>query len=228
MQYLRFLNVFIKNKYSFKHNIKLNYKMNKRLTHALMVGMLTLMLFSCDGCNDDPWLESEDTYYSLCLRFEDAEGNSFMDSIPIIQTPLGASREGFFKEIQVDENTNKFEFRSARCNGNPNPKLYTCKLYLDRTDGDEWRLYNNDVMSTGPYCRDTLIYELKFPALFGDDDAHRMVAYWTVPTNKFQNKHYAVCNYIELDGRELQVTQKENLMGIKSAIAITNRVTITP
>jgi len=203
--------------------------MFKRLTNAFVSGVLALMLFSCDGCSkEDPYLNWEATCYSLSMKFEDADGKSFMDSIPITQNASDAPIEGVYREVLVDKNTNKFDLKSGRCNGNPTPELYAVRSYLDSSVGNECRLYYNDMISIGKYCRDTLIYELKFPALFGDDDVHRMVAYWTVPSDKLDNKHYAICNYIELDGQELQVVQKTHLMGMKSSLAITNHITIKP
>lgn len=202
--------------------------MNKRLADVLTVALQTVMLFSCDGgCKEDPYEKWEATSYSLSIKFENAEGKSLMDSIPTSNGDvLVAPIEGIYREIFVANPTKKFELKSGRCNGNPQPKLDVIRSYLDSSIGGEWRLYYNDMMTTGKYSRDTLFYELKFPALFRDNDVHRMVAYWTTPSKTLDNKHYAFCNYIELDGQELQVVTKAHLYGIKSALAITNQITI--
>lgn len=198
----------------------------KRIALISLVLFVMGILCSCDKPMD-PYLDTEETFYSLCLRFEDADGHNLGDSIPVnYNEPIALPIENS-NYLTIERKTKKFDFRYGRCDGNPNPELDNYGLYMERSEDGEWQIYNNYLTSMGKYSRDTLLYELKFPALFGDDDVHRMVSYWTVPKEKFQNKHYAICNYIELDGRELQVTQKGNLMGVKSSIAITNRVMIT-
>ncbi len=199
----------------------------KRIALISLVLFVMSGLWSCD-VPPDPYLDTEETFYSLCLRFEDADGHNLGDSLPVTYSePVGQPLEKA-SYAKIDTKTKKFDFKYARCDGNPNPKLFNYGWYMKRLEDDEWHIFNDFRTTMSKYSRDTLRYELKFPDLFGDEEVHRMVSYWTVPTSKFQNKHYAICNYIELDGRELYVTQEENLMDVKTPIAITNRVTITP
>lgn len=206
-------------------NIKNHIAMKKITTTFFLVLCILVGLGACT--KTDPYLEMEETFYSLCIKFEDKFGNSLVDSIPIFQSPWGSNpltvKDG--KEVLVDVTTRRFGFKYGRCDGNPDPQLYSERLYIDGSNGGEWLLYNNYETWMGKFQRDTVIYELRFPAIFGDDDVHKMISYWTVPSKKFENKHYAVCNYIELDGHKLQIIQKNNLRGIKEAL--TNQITIS-
>lgn len=197
-------------------------KMKRIVANSLVLCVLA-GLWACDVT--DRYLDMEETFYSLCIRFEDVDGNNLGDSIPdSYREPVGETIENA-RYAKIDTKTKRFDFKYGRCDGNPNPGYANYGLYMERSDNGEWLVYNNYETWMGKYSKDTVLYEMRFPALFGDDDVHRMVSYWTVPTEEFENKHYAICNRIELDGRELQVIQKNNLMGIKKAI--TNRITIT-
>jgi hypothetical protein len=199
----------------------------KRIVVNSLVLLVMGVLCSCE-VPTDPYLDTEETFYSLCLRFEDADGHNLGDSLPVTyKEPVDQPLENA-KYAKIETKTKKFDFGYIRCDGDPDPEFANYGLYMKRFDDGEWYVYNDYRTWMSKYSRDTLKYELKFPALFGDDDVHRMVSYWTVPKEKFQNKHYAICHYIELDGRELHVIQQGDLMDVKTPIAITNRVTITP
>ncbi len=117
------------------------YHIMKRIALISLVLFVMSGLWSCD-VPPDPYLDTEETFYSLCLRFEDADGHNLGDSLPVTyKEPVDQPLENA-KYAKIDTKTKKFDFKYARCDGDPNPKLFNYGWYMKRLEDDEWYVFN--------------------------------------------------------------------------------------
>ena len=90
---------------------------------------------------------------------------------------------------------------------------------------DEWLLQNESFYSDYKEKNQAYTFQIRFPALFGDNEEHELKTYWTIPSEKYYNDHYAICNRAVLDGQELSdIAYIDHPNGVKEEKS--NRITI--
>ena len=145
-----------------------------------MVALMTSMLFSCNGCEDDAY-GPEGVAYSVSLNFRDSTGADLVAGL--MDHPdyyiLNICPEGTrYPEIHKD----KFSIYQS---GNGD-------YVMDHT------FFNG--MEAVP---EKITYQIASHDLFGDEETHLLTISWIIPDEMIHNKHYARCAHIKFDGSDV-------------------------
>lgn len=152
----------------------------KRIIHFCMVALMTSMLFSCNGCEDDAY-GPEGVAYSVSLNFRDNTGADLVaglkdhpDSYILSICPEGTR----YPEIHKD----KFSIYQSESG----------YYVMDHT------FFNG--MEAVP---EKITYQIASQDLFGDGGTHLLTTSWIIPDEMIHNRHHARCVHVELDGHEV-------------------------
>jgi hypothetical protein len=158
---------------------------------------------SCGRIGPDP--DGDPRLYILCLSFVDAEGNDLVygielnesdgrryvapDQYSLVSSPdvyeLGfGPRYGYIP--------NRYpELVLIPPHNSPAPPYYSVEIALGCSSVDQ--------------KLETITYTLTCPHIFGDDDPHEIVSYWTNSTikHRFYKDNNSQCYQVDIDGREI-------------------------
>ena len=181
----------------------------------VIMAFMTVGMFSCDITDSAKSLGPDGTMFALCLHVERDDGQDVYDNLLNVAKwyPANCPKEQVtFAEL----NNGCYELRIMPTSTevqevNGYQRSYEDAFCMRRSESAQWFLHN-DFLVTGVYTdpHEMLVYELKFPALFGDSTVHHMVSKWIVPNQKVDNVYYALCEYIEIDGKTLEVKQTDH------------------
>jgi hypothetical protein len=183
---------------------------------ALMMG-----LNACDP-DEDLVYGPESAIFEVTFSFKDAEGRNLVRDLPLTEWyPQDLPVEQAYQGNLLDDS---YTLYLSPMDVTP-PALYKGKLYMTTADNGEWLLQNESFYSDYKEKNQAYTFLIRFPALFGDNEEHELKTYWTIPSEKYCNNHYAICNRAVLDGQELSdVAYINHPNGVKKEKS--NRITI--
>lgn len=167
------------------------------LMACVMVGLNSCGWLSPD---EDVVYGPENAKYEVSFCFKDAEGRNLVRELPLTEwypkdLPVEQAYQGYLADDSYTVYLSPMDVTP--------PKLYRGKLYMTTADNGEWLLQYESFFSGYEEKNQAYTFQIRFPALFGDNGVHEMKTYWTIPSEKYCNSHYAVCNRAVLDGQEL-------------------------
>ena len=217
MQSFAFLSVI-----SVEYQFKIMH-MKKWFTYMVMALMACVMmgLNSC-GKDEDVIYGPESAKYEVSFSFKDAEGRNLVKDLPLTEWyPKDLPVEQAYQGYLADDS---YTVYIIPMDVTP-PQLYKRKLYMTTADNGEWLLQNESFFSGYEEKNQAYTFQIRFPALFGDNGEHELKTYWTIPSEKYNNDHYAICNRAVLDGQELSdVVYIDHPNGVKEEKS--NKITI--
>lgn len=102
-------------------------------------------------------------------------------------------------------------------------RAYEEQITMELAENGKWFL-RSEYLATGVFEQETITYEWRFPALFGDNEVHRIIAKWKIKTGKNKdNSYYSTCESFEFDGTKYDVKQIEHPVysgGIANVVTI--------
>jgi len=162
-------------------------------------------------------------YYTLYLSFQDTLGNDLLNFQDIGWNVWLPDRSPEENNAAIAKNRDLYTLEVIF------PKIYMdpVRTYNENATTEPWRYelciqeYENDFYTTLWFCpshsnicynnkklppADKIIYQLRFPVLFGDDKVHDIVTWWKEPEGQVNYlSKYLLCYRIELDGKEITV-----------------------
>ena len=175
-----------------------DFTMKKMLLRYLVIYALT-GLYACDMPDKD-LDRRENGLYSLTFSLKDSIGNDIVKDFKM--------SEWYPKKKATDKPSHGIVdnvlYQMSVSVTPLSPTTFPCHFIIWKSDNDEWMM-TADYQITGMRkgWQNTLTYDLLFPEWFGDTKVHKLTARWTVPEAKKNTYHYAVCDYLEIDGQKI-------------------------
>ncbi|MBO4765171.1 MAG: hypothetical protein J5508_05640 [Bacteroidales bacterium] len=190
----------------------------KAIRYSIMLALLAAVLPSCKSVTDiflpDNPPEYYD-YYFLQASFKDAQGNDLVATLGEEYYKSDPNALVYKNEI----NPEKYSLEIVPGNGNINNNAYFTATKFDtnhswlktREDGTyigdgTWYMGSNLVagaISRRLPLQETLTYNVKCPAVFGDDSVHVIVAYWAEDIQRGEWIRFPRCTKATFDGKEI-------------------------
>jgi hypothetical protein len=197
----------------------------KVLTLSLFVVSIIIGVSSCDRDGWDKTLGPEGMRFSLYFYVEGIGGKDLCYELLDMAkwSPTNAPKEqAYYAEFCSDDYKMSVKYLSDEKKVKGYQRAYEVQLYMALAKNGKWYL-ESDCIATGIFEYETLTYELRFPALFSDDEVHRLIAKWGAATCKVENTYYPICESIEIDGEKYDVKQIEHPVykgGIANVVTI--------
>ena len=196
---------------------------NMQMKKTVLLSLMTLMmgLNSCDP-DEDVVYGPESAKYEVSFSFKDAEGRNLVRDLPLTEwypkdLPVEQAYQGYLADDSYTVYISPMDVTP--------PQLYKNKLYMTTADNGEWLLQNESFFSDYKEKNQAYTFQIRFAALFGDNEEHELKTYWTIPSEKYYNDHYAICNRAVLDGQELSdIAYIDHPNGVKEEKS--NKITI--
>lgn len=189
--------------------------MVKSIQLFVIMAFITVGMFSCDVTDSSKSMGPDGTMFALCLHVERDDGQDIYGNLLNMAKwyPANSPKElATFAELSTECCELRITPTSTEAQKVTGYQMsYEGAFCMRRSEGAQWFLHN-DFLVTGVYSNphEILVYELKFPALFGDSTVHHIVSKWIVPNKKVDNVYYALCESIEIDGKALEVKQTDH------------------
>ena len=198
--------------------------MLKKTVYLSLMACVVMGLNSCNWLSpdEDVIYGPESAKYEVTFSFQDAEGRNLVRDLPLTDwypkdLPVEQASQGYLAEGSYTVYLSPMDVIP--------PKLYKGKLYMTTSDNGEWLLQNESFYSGYEEKNQGYTFLMRFPALFGDNEEHELKTYWTIPSEKYNNNHYAICKRAVLDGQELSdIVYIDHPNGVKEEKS--NRITI--
>jgi hypothetical protein len=152
----------------------------KKLMHFCMVALMTSMLFSCNGCEDDAY-GPEGVAYSVSLNFRDNTGADLV---------AGLMDHSDYYILNICPEGTRY------------PEIHKDKfsIYLS---GSGYYVMDHTFFNGMEAVPEKITYQIASQNLFGDGETHLLTISWIIPDEMIHNRHYARCVHVELDGHEV-------------------------
>lgn len=185
----------------------------KKLKVFGLFAIVILSFNSCDRLFGN--LPPESVGYELALSFQDSSGNDLVKGIELEEWPADISMENA-QWGTVKSDTYKLDIIvSEACENRYDEIGFELDnrhiLGMYRYDYNYLRISFGLGVSDCPEEK-MLIYSLKCPYVFGDDDVHELVTYWEIQKSKNENYHIAKCYLINFEGNDITPTLKDGEM----------------
>lgn len=167
------------------------------MSFCIMVMMISI-LFSCDRAHD---YGPERAIHNLCISVKNSQGKDLVKNLPLISWyPDDQSIEDAISG-EFDKNTYK-----VYCipDDAQTPRVYDSQLSMCKSWDGDWLIRHEAFISNWKQTQQEYTFQIVCPLLFGDNETHVLKTYWTIPTEKYQDKHFAICNQAIFDGNEVK------------------------
>ena len=148
--------------------------------HFCMVALMTSMLFSCNGCEDDPY-GPEGVAYSVSLNFRDNTGADLVAG-------LKDHPDSYILNICPE--------------GTRYPEIHKDKFSIYQL-GSGYYVMDHTFFNGMEAVPEKITYQIASQDLFGDGETHLLTTSWIIPDEMIHNRHHARCVHVELDGHEV-------------------------
>jgi hypothetical protein len=170
---------------------------------------ITLLFCSCNLIYEHKDYVGKQINYSIGISLQDNQGNDLVKGFNIIEKkPLDYSENGILEVINPEQYNIELKLSS------PNKTSKTLSdIIFDNHIPSMWTsipkgfnnyyLFHHIGLDTNDYdLQEKIIYRLKCPHIFGDQEVHEIVTYWTLDQNG--NNQYAHCYRAEFNGKDIR------------------------
>jgi len=164
----------------------------KSLTLKVLLFAAMCNLGSCFLMHEEP----EEVAYFLFLGFTDASGNDLVKDIEMLPANNCYRLDVTLSEPCKSWNNDTYNY--------PGSDVLRPTFWNKHNDGN-YNYLTSYFYIPADDCPEIkkLTYKLKYPELFGDNEVHEFVSYWTISKNKQISIYYATCERIEFDGKKI-------------------------
>ncbi|MBR0262808.1 MAG: hypothetical protein IJQ60_02880 [Prevotella sp.] len=169
----------------------------KNYMYFCMMVAIVSMLFSCDRAHD---YGPEQAIHNLCISVKNSEGKDLVKDLPLTS---------WYPDDQSIENaiSGKFDENSYKVYCIPDnaqtPRVYDSQFSMCKSLYGDWLIRHETFISNWQQTQQEYTFQILCPSLFGNHETHVLKTYWTIPTEKYQGKHFAICSKAIFDGNEV-------------------------
>lgn len=168
-----------------------------------------LLLCSCNLVFDHKDYVGEQINYSLGISLQDGQGNDLVKGLNTIkEQPLDYSENGTLEVINPEQYNIELKLSSPDKTSKTHMDVifddHLPSMWMSIPQGHkDYYLFRQIALDTNDYdLQKEIIYRLKCPHIFGDQEVHEIVTYWALGQN--DNGKYAHCYRAEFNGKNIQ------------------------
>lgn len=170
----------------------------KNYLYYCMIVTIVSVFYSCDRAHD---YGPERAIHNLCISVKNSHGKDLVKNLPLrnwcpddqpIENAIsGEFDKNFYKVYCIPDNAQT-------------PRVYDNQLSMYKSWDGDWLIRHEAFISNWQLTQQEYTFQIVCPSLFGNHETHVLKTYWTIPTERYQGKHFAICTQAIFDGDEVK------------------------